>query len=374
MPQQTALYDTHVSLGGRMVDFSGWLLPVQFEGVLAEHRRCRTAAVVFDTSHMGQFLLRGAAAAEQLGRVCTQDAAALAIGRCRYGFLLNEGGGVIDDTILMRLDEREFLLVVNAGPAAGDFEWLGAHLSGDVELVDQSAAGWGKVDLQGPASAEVLGGLADVDLSGLGFYGVARCTCCDRACILSRTGYTGELGYEIMARNADLVAICERLLATDPVAPAGLGARDSLRLEMCYPLYGHELSTGRTPIEAGLGVFAKTDRDFVGTQRLREQERTGTAQVLAVFRAESRRRSNPGNEIRSAGRTVGTVTSGGFSPSLEVSIGMGYVETPLARPDTPLVIDTGRAELEVTVCEKPLYIGGTCRASVDKDARGKSRR
>ncbi|KPJ69493.1 MAG: hypothetical protein AMS14_11580 [Planctomycetes bacterium DG_20] len=361
MASKTVLYDRHVAFGARVVDFSGWLLPAQYESVLAEHRHCRASATVFDTSHMRQFVLRGPAAAGQLGRIGTQDAEALSVGRCQYGFLLNEDAGVIDDTILMRLGDEEFLLVVNAGPGAGDLEWLRSHMRGNVELADQSTGGWGKVDLQGPASARALLSLVDVDLAGMAYFSVARARCCGRDCIISRTGYTGELGYEIMATGEDLGTIFDELLANPAVKPAGLGARDSLRLEMAYPLYGHELSTAHDPIEAGLAAFAKPDRDFIGSARLRTLEQAGPRRRLVAFRAESRRRTNPGNEIRYGSRAVGIVTSGAFSPSLEVSIGMGYVEADLAESGQELLVDTGRCELAVMVCDKPLYRNGTCR-------------
>jgi len=344
-----------------MVEFGGWVLPVQYEGVLSEHRHCRAAAVVFDTSHMGQFVFRGPDAASQLGRVCTQDAENLAVGRCRYGFLLNEDAGVIDDTILMRLGSEELLLVVNAGTAEGDYAWICGHLAGDTGVENRTAAGWGKVDLQGPAAADVLGPLVDTDLGALGFFGVAATDCCGRRCILSRTGYTGELGYEIMAPGEQMPAILEGLLAHEAVRPAGLGARDSLRLEMCYPLYGHELSVEHNPIEAGLGTFAKPTRDFIGAARLRAVAETGPPRVLVAFQAGSRRRANPGNVVLAEGRGVGCVTSGAFSPSLEVSIGMAYVEPAFAEPGRELIVDTGRTHLPVTVGEKPLYTEGTCR-------------
>jgi aminomethyltransferase len=363
MAKQTALHDRHVALGGRMVDFGGWRLPVQFEGVLAEHRQCRTSAVVFDTSHMGQFVLRGPDAAERLGRVCTQDAEALPVGRCRYGFLLNEDAGVLDDTILMRLGEEELLLVVNAATAEADRRWLEARLGGDVELVDRSAAGWGKVDLQGPASARVLAGQVEIDLAAMAYFSVVGGRCCGRECVVSRTGYTGELGYEIMAAAGDLGAIFDELLSNPAVKPAGLGARDSLRLEMGYPLYGHELSVEHNPIEAGLSAFAAGGRDFIGSARLRELEQAGPTRRLAAYRARSRRRTNSGNEIRCDGRAVGAVTSGAFAPSLDVSIGMGYVELDFAEAGRELVVDTGRCELAVTVSERPLYRDGTCRTN-----------
>ena len=361
MPRETALYDRHVALGGRLVEFGGWTLPVQYEGVLSEHRRCRSSAVVFDTSHMGQFLFRGPEAARQLGWIGTQDAEALAVGRCRYGFLLNEGAGVLDDTILMRLGPEELLLVVNAGTAEGDLRWITGHLGPGVEMENRLADGWGKIDLQGPAAARALGPLVDVDLRALGYFGVSRAVCCGRRCVLSRTGYTGELGYEIMAPGEELGTIFDRLLADEAVGPAGLGARDSLRLEMGYPLYGHELSTEHDPIEADLAGFARPEREFIGAARLRELAGGPPTRKLVAFRAGSRRRANPRDAILAEGRTVGAVTSGAFSPSLEVSIGMGYVELASADAGRGLVVDTGRAELPVVVAEKPLYGGGTCR-------------
>jgi len=367
MPQKTPLHDRHEKLGGRIVDFAGWLLPVQYEGILAEHQHCRTQAVVFDTSHMGQFLFTGPAVCEKIGRICTQDPAALKVGRCKYGFLLNESGGVIDDTILMRLDDRRYLLVVNAGTLEGDLAWVRSHVAGaaGVELVNRSGEGWCKIDVQGPRAAEVLAPLIDADLAGLGYFGVTETRCCDRDCVVSRTGYTGELGYELMAPGDDVVCMFDRVLESSAVKPAGLGSRDSLRLEMCYALYGHELSTDRTPIEADMAVFVKKlDREFVGAAKLREQMAAGTKQKLVAFRSESRRRTNPGNTILSDGRAVGTVTSAAFSPSLTVSIGMGYVEAPLASPGQVLAVDTGRVELPVTVSDKPLYTAGTCRTKL----------
>jgi len=263
----------------------------------------------------------------------------------------------------MRLDDSEFLLVVNACPAAGDFQWLSDHLEGEVELADRSAAGWGKIDLQGPVSAHVLQPLVDADLAQLGYYGVASCACCGSQSVISRTGYTGELGYEIMAPGADLLAIFDELLARDEVKPAGLGARDSLRLEMGYPLYGHELSTEHNPVEAQLAMFAQPDRDFIGSAAVREMMQAGTPRKLVAFRSDSRRRMNAGDEIRCEGRTVGIVTSGAFSPSLEISLGMGYVDAAPAGPGQQLVVDTGRCELTVTVSRKPLYPNGTCRTN-----------
>lgn len=347
-----------------MVEFGGYLLPVQYAGVLAEHRHCRTAAALFDISHMGQFLLRGADAAEQLAKLLTQNAAALDVGRDRYGFLLNAEAGVLDDCILMRLDDEEFLLVVNAATAADDREWVQSHLSGAVELVNLSAEGWGKIDLQGPRAADVLAPLADFDLRALQYFRCRRGRLDGRDCIISRTGYTGELGYEIMTAGEDVPALWDRLLDDDDVAPAGLGARDSLRLEMCLPLYGHELSRDRTPLEANLTAFVG-DHEFIGADVLRDRARSGPDETLVAFRCDGRRQPRPGNAIRHGDRQVGTVTSGAFSPMLEVAIGMGYVQPDAADDGTELMIDTGRAELAATVAPKPLYAQGTARTKLE---------
>lgn len=349
------------------MDFSGWELPVQYVGVLAEHQWCRSQAALFDTGHMGQFVFRGPSAVEALGAVCTQDAAALAVGRCRYGFLLNEAGGVLDDTILMRLGPEEFLLVVNAGTQADDWQWMAGRLPAGVERTNLSAAGWGKMDLQGPRALEamgVFGAEAHATAAALPYFGVARMRCAGAECTVSRTGYTGELGYEIMAPGGGLPTLAEALLGHEAVRPAGLGARDSLRLEMGYPLYGHELSVARNPLEAGLDMFLPLgpERAFVGAAAMRAvRDAGGPAERLVAFRAETRRRMNPGDGILSAGERVGVVTSGAFSPSLEVSIGMGYVRADLAKLGTELTVATGRAEVAATVCDKPMYPKGTCR-------------
>ena len=355
MSSRTVLFGEHVKLGGRMVDFHGWELPVQYEGILSEHVHCRQAACVFDTSHMGQLLIR--ARPSELGRVVTQHATALPVGRSQYGFLLNEAGGILDDTVLMRLGGEEFLLVVNAGPAQSDFEWVCGHLpSGHVAL--QSAQGWGKVDLQGPLSARVLRSRTDADLSRLGYYGVTRAKVCGCECVLSRTGYTGELGYEVLAPAESILTIFRELVADPTVKPAGLGARDSLRLEMGYPLYGEDIDTETNPLEAGLGEFVRFDHDFVGSAALRA---VLPRRRRVTFVVDSRQRPGRGDEIWHEGHAVGHLTSAAFSPSLSVSIGMGYVPVELSRPGLEMVVKTQRRDLSVRVAKWPLYRRGTHR-------------
>ena len=339
-----------------MVDFHGWELPVQYAGILTEHRHCREAASLFDTSHMGQ--LRIHARPSDVAQVTTQNAGALPIGRCQYGFLLNEAAGILDDAILMRLGEEEFLLVINAGPTTSDFAWVSNHLAG-AEVVLQSAQGWGKLDLQGPRSADVLAPRTDARLGSFGYFSVTRARVCGHSCILSRTGYTGELGYEIFAPVESVLAIFRELLAHPLVKPAGLGARDSLRLEIGYPLYGEDMDAATTPFEAGLGGFIHFDHEFIGSAALRAAGEPQRRRV--AFVASSRQRAWAGNVIEHAGCAVGRVTTAVFSPSLEVSIGQGYVLPGFAAPGTELVVKTPRGNLSATVAQTPLYKRGTCR-------------
>jgi len=360
---RTVLYGDHLRLGARIVDFHGWDLPVQYESILAEHTHCRQAACVFDTSHMGQILIRSRP--DDLARMTTQDAAALPIGRGKYGFLLNDQGGILDDTILMRLGDEEFLLVVNAGPAAGDFDWVRGHLPPSAEATLQSAAGWGKIDLQGPASADVLAPLAEVPLRSLRYFSVTRTRVCDLSCVVSRTGYTGELGYEIFAPADAILAVFRRLVADPRVRPAGLGARDSLRLEASLPLYGDDIDASTSPIEAGLGGFVDLARDFSGAAALRAAAASGPKRLLVAFAARGRQRAWRGDVIASADGRTGVVTSAAFAPSLGVAIGMGYVPPDLASPGAELIVKTRRGDLPVTVAEKPLYKKGTCRVRLE---------
>lgn len=363
MSQHTPLYDDHVRLGARMVDFHGWDLPVQYQGILAEHEHCREHACVFDTSHMGQILIRAQAA--HIARVTTQNAVELMPGRGQYGFLLNDGGNILDDTILMRLDWDQYLLVVNAANAAADHEWLRRHLPPDAQTRLLSAEGWSKIDLQGPASARVLAPLADTDLSKLRYFGNVQARVCGQPCVLSRTGYTGELGYELFAPADSIATIFRQVLEHPDVRPAGLGARDSLRLEMAYPLYGADITAETNPFEAGLDTFITFDHFFVGATVLEKLAGGPPKHRLTAFVADSRERAAPGDEIHTEDGCVGTVTSAAFAPSLGVSIGMGQLLDVLATPGVQLVVKTQRADLPVTVVANPPYTHGTCRASVE---------
>ncbi len=360
MSRKTPLFDRHLSLGARMVDFHGWVLPVQYRGIIAEHDHCRRAACVFDTCHMGQIAITGRRAGEALQAVTTQPAGALRPGRCGYGFLLNQDGGILDDTVLVRLAPAEFLLVVNAATRGRDLQWLAQHLAGRADVTDRSDE-WGKLDLQGPASFQVLRDLADGEPPRLEYFRAARVALLGRRVVLSRTGYTGELGYEIFAPVDALGTIFDRLVSHRAVAPAGLGARDVLRLEMSYPLYGQDIWEQTTPLEAGLERFVDLRRSFLGAGALAAAERRGVRRRLVAFVGRGRRRADRGQEIAAGGEVVGTVTSAGYSPSLGVSVGLGYVWSGRSAAGTPLAVRHPRGELEVTVASRPVYQQGSCR-------------
>lgn len=357
MTKKTSLHSIHESLGARLVDFAGWELPVQYEGILAEHKHCRTATSLFDTCHMGQMIISGPNAAKELSSALTQDACALPVGRCKYGFILNEAGGVIDDQILMRLGENEFFLVVNAATAGHDHEIVRERLSAETQMIVPQNAG--KLDIQGPTSAAALAPLVKADISEMKYFSVCRTKIMGVDCILSRTGYTGELGWEVYMDNDHLPALMQKLLEVEDVKPAGLGARDSLRLEMAMALYGHELSEEITPLEANLGFFVDLDRDFVGVEALRKNATPD--RKLVHLTTDQRRRFNTGDKIFAGEEEIGTVTSGVFSPSLSYAIGLGFVHSDIAKPGAEVFIKTARADIKATLTEGPFYKEGTCR-------------
>jgi len=350
-----------VRLGARLGEFAGWRLPIRYpEGTLAEHQHTREAASLFDVCHMGELRVRGPGAGLQLDRLLARGVADQPVNTCRYNFLTNEQGGVRDDLLVYRLAEDEFLLVVNAGTARADAAWIGGRLAKGVSLNDESAD-TAKLDLQGPRSFEVLHelGWPRQDVPGYYRFRRGRLGGCD--VLVSRTGYTGERGVEIYAASAAAPALWDRLLAHPLASPAGLGARDTLRLEMGYPLYGHELDQDTTPIEAGFGRFVDPDRGrFVGCDALRGPPR----KRLTGFRLEGRRAARGGAHVwEPGGRRIGVVTSGAYAPSLGRAVALGFVfgaaevasGTPVALGDSP-----ARA-IPAAVSPLPFYTHGTAR-------------
>lgn len=339
-----------------MVPFSGWEMPVQYDGVIAEHHRTRNDVALFDTCHMAAFRVTGGGSLDLLSRLLTADLRSLADGRCRYGFILRQDGGILDDAITYRLRSDHWMVVVNAGTAQSDFEWFERHAAeaSDVTLEDLRPS-QGKLDLQGPRSSAVMAEVFGLSLSALKGFGFTCVTAAGVAMLVSRTGYTGEIGYELYAPLPSIPLLWDRLIAAG-VRPAGLGSRDTLRLEAGLPLYGHELSVDVTPVEAGLMRYASKDEPFIGRSALLARQAGPRATALAPFRIEGRQTARNGHRVRdAAGADAGFVTSGSFSPTLGHAIGFAYVRPELAVPGQPVRIDAGRCFLEATVTTSPFY-------------------
>jgi len=359
--KKTPLIEDHERLNARLAPFGGWLMPIQYDGILGEHRWCRESAALFDTCHMGEFVFRGELDASGIGRLFSFRLDTIPIGRCRYGFLLNDEGGIIDDLTVYRRASDEVMMVVNAGPAESDFVAIRAGLPAGLFLEDRTLM-TGKLDIQGPRSREVLADILGGEVGDIPFFGFRHMNLLGTEAVVSRTGYTGELGYELYLASDRVVELWRLLLGDSRVKPAGLGARDLLRLEMGYSLYGSDLDATTTPLEAGLERFVDFTREFTGRAALLRQREQGLRRVRAAFRVASRRAPRHGYEIFCQGTPVGTVTSGAFSPMLGCGIGMGYVTTESARPGTLLEIRHEGVALEATVVELPFYREGSLRS------------
>ena len=370
---RTPLYDVHVAAGGRMVPFGGWDMPVQYPaGILAEVRAVRGGAGVFDVSHMGRALVSGPAAAAFLDRAVTAAAASLPVGRARYALICNDGGGVIDDTIFYRLpaadngDDR-YLVIPNAGNRHRVLDWFGQVIGamfpaaggGAVTINDQTMQ-TSLLACQGPGALRLARGLAEDGLAGLRPFGWTQTrlrNCGDASgagVLVGRTGYTGEDGVEIMAPAAAAPALWQSLTDAGAV-PCGLGARDVLRTEAGLPLHGHELDEATTPVAARLERFVDYGKDFIGREALLRQRAAGARFTLVGLRLPGRSAPRAGYALSVMGRPAGQVTSGCYSPTLDTSLGMGYVFPEFSRPGTVLELDKRGVIEEITVTALPHY-------------------
>jgi aminomethyltransferase len=340
------------ALGARMVGFAGWELPVQFSGVLQEHRAVREACGVFDISHMGQIEVRGPDAGRWLDGLLTNRVAALGHGQGQYSLLCNDQGGVIDDLIVYRTGDDAYFLVVNAATLKEDLAWLRRHQSGDVEIFDLSP-GSAAMAVQGPLAAQVWAAAAPEAGDLPPRNGIRESSPLTRVC---RTGYTGEDGFELFCPAAAGPDWFRRFVAAG-AEPCGLGARDILRLEMGFPLNGSDLTPRHTPLEAGLGKFVDLGKDFVGATALRAQAATGGPAVrLAAFKMDAKGAPpRHGYPVLHGGERVGEVTSGGHAPSLGTGIGLAYLPAALARPGTGISIEIRGNPLPASVVKKPIY-------------------
>jgi len=338
---RTPLYELHRRLGARLVPFAGFEMPVQYSGILAEHAAVRNAAGLFDVSHMGQIHLGGPGAVAAAERLVSSPVASLRRGRVRYGLLCNEDGGVVDDVTVYRLAEDALMLCVNASNVEKDWRWIVRHAGPEVALRDRSAE-TALLALQGPASAAVLAPLSDADLGALRRFAFVEGAVAGRPALISRTGYTGSDGFELYLDAGAGETVFEALLdagRAHGLLPAGLGARDTLRLEAALPLYGHELDDATSPLEAGLERFVKRAAGgFLGAEAIERRAAAGHTRALVGFVLDGRGVARAGHEIVRDGRPVGRVTSGAPSPTLGKPIGLGYVPPALAGPGTLLEI------------------------------------
>jgi aminomethyltransferase len=351
--RRTALYDRHVAAGAKMVDFAGWEMPVQYSGVVEEHRAVRNTCGIFDVSHMGEIETRGSAALELLQRVLSNDVSKIATGGAQYSVICREDGGVIDDVFTYRRYDERYLTVTNASNHEADLAWFRAHAEGmdGVEVLDR-IDDWAMIAVQGPLAREIVQASADSPLPPR--MRAERRHLAGTEVLVCGTGYTGEDGVELLCNAADATQLWDECVRRGAV-PAGLGARDTLRLEVCFHLYGNDLSVERGPIEAGLGWCCKEDTGFVGSGAVRAVRERGPAERLVAFAIDGPGIARKGNPVVGGGE----VTSGTLSPCLGIGIGMAYVPAEHAAVGADLQIDVRGKMRPAVVKDKPLYRKGS---------------
>ncbi|MBG0789989.1 MAG: glycine cleavage system aminomethyltransferase GcvT [Desulfovibrionaceae bacterium] len=354
----TPLTAWHRENGAKMAPFAGFDMPVQYKGIIVEHKHTREKAGVFDICHMGEFSLSGAGAKDALNKVVSHDLDTLGTGKCRYGFLLKSSGGILDDLIIYCLAEDEYMLVVNGACRQKDFDHIRANLPDGLALTDISDQ-TGKIDVQGPESLAVLNDLMDCKWNHLKYFNFERTDALGFPMIVSRTGYTGELGYELYLPADRAMEIWEKLAADERVEPVGLGARDTLRLEIGYPLYGQDLDEDHTPREAGAGFFLKKESEYIGKSGL-----DTVRESLIALSIDGRRTARHNDEVWVDGQKTGVITSGSFAPSLGHCIALAYVRAEDADKDA-FTVKTARAELEAAKVSLPFYKDGTARMKIE---------
>jgi aminomethyltransferase len=357
--KSTALVNKHIALGAKMVPFAGYNMPVQYEGVNAEHETVRNAVGVFDVSHMGEFLLTGENALALIQKVATNDAATLTIGKAQYSCMPNGKGGIVDDLIIYRMKEEQYLLVVNASNIEKDWNWISSHNDLGVEMKNLSDD-YSLLAIQGPKAVEAMQALTSIDLSAINYYHfeVADFAGIEHV-IISATGYTGSGGFEIYCKNSEVEQVWDRVFeagASFGIKPIGLAARDTLRLEMGFCLYGNDIDDTTSPIEAGLGWITKFTKDFTDALVLKSQKENGVTRKLIAFEMIDRGIPRHDYQILDLeGNVIGKVTSGTMSPSMKIGIGMGYVETAFANLETEIAIEIREKGVKAKIVKLPFY-------------------
>ncbi len=351
------LHDTHVAAGGQMIPFAGYLMPVRYTSDIEEHLTVRQGIGVFDVSHMGEFILEGPQALALIQRLTSNDAAKLFPGRAQYSCMPNGKGGIVDDLIVYMLEENRYMLVVNAANEQKDWDWISSHNDQGVSMTNATDQ-YCLFAVQGPKATSVLQRLTDIDLGAIKYYHFTVGSIAGaNEVIISATGYTGSGGFELYVKNEDAQTVWDNLFAAgaaEGIKPIGLGARDTLRLEMGFCLYGNDIDETTSPIEAGLGWITKFTKDFIDRERLQKQKEEGVSRKLVGFVMQDRGIPRHGYELQNeAGEIIGQVTSGSQSPMLSKGIGMGYVQTAYASVGTDIWVAVRKRKLRARVTRPP---------------------
>lgn len=354
---QTCLYDRHVALGAQMSPFGGFMMPIQYTGIAEEHQAVRQAVGMFDVSHMGEIFVSGPDAEKFINYIFTNDVSPLKAGQIVYGMMLYPTGGVVDDLLVYKMQASDtFLLVVNASNIEKDAEWIRGKSGGfHVEIADESGK-WGEIALQGPKAESVMTGLLNLPVKDLAFYNFVELTYEGEPLLVSRTGYTGEDGFELYASYDMIGRLWDKLADEGHVTPCGLGCRDTLRFEVGLPLYGHELNENITPIEAGLGIFVKTDKeDFIGKDVIVRQKQEGITRKVVGIELQDRAIPRAGYDVEADGKVIGQVTTGYHTISTDKSVCMALISKEYSTLGQEVEVRIRKKTFKGTVCKKRFY-------------------
>ena len=354
--KKTPLNQTHKNLGAKMTDFGGWEMPVEYIGIIEEHKAVRNNCGLFDVSHMGEILVSGENAAKSLDKIITNDLKKLEAGKIIYTLICNEDGGIIDDLLIYCLNENEYLLVVNASNIEKDFNWIKEHSLDKTEAKNLSKK-YAMLALQGPESKKILTQLTDIDLSSLDYYRFRQAKAAGLNMIISRTGYTGELGYELYLTPDKVKNVWEELMEVGSdfgLQPCGLGARDTLRLEKMYALYGNDIDENTNPYEAKLSwIVAINKGDFIGREKLLEIKKNCCQRKLTPFKIKGRGMARHGYQVFGDDKKIGKVTSGSYSPTLEQGVGLAYLNSEYTEIGTEIEIKVRKRKIKAEVVKGP---------------------
>jgi len=362
MSKKTPLYEIHKNSGAKMVDFGGWEMPLQYTSIIDEHINTREKAGLFDVSHMGEILVKGNSAKNILNKFITNDLNLLHQKKTAYSFITNEKGGVVDDLLVYMLSDDEFLLVVNAANTDKDYNWLlekTKNIPGDFEIINCSQD-YGQLAIQGPCAQTILQKLTDYNLDNINFFAFDYVTVCGKEnVIVSRTGYTGEDGFEIYCAQSDTEEIWQKILSAgvdEGIKPVGLGARNTLRFESALPLYGHELGEDITPVEAGLKMFINLGKeDFLGKNILEKQINEGVQRKLTGIELIDRGIPRDGYRIEKDGKDIGYITSGTYSPTFKKGLAMAMISTDIIQPDNEIDVLIRDNKIKAKIVKLPFY-------------------